>query len=75
MEDACPVVRRGQYYKHKDGEIYIVAYAGEDKYSLISIAYGSRWSEPCDIEEVFCHRRKDFTLIESGSKIEIEVEY
>lgn len=56
-------VEVGQYYRNFN-DIYIVAQCGYERYCLISLGSGNRWSNPTgNIENIFDGFREEFTLV------------
>ena len=54
----------GQCFRAANNQVYIIAEVGVEKYALINLNGGSRWTDPREIlAEVFGLSKKEFTFI------------
>lgn len=54
-------ITRGQYYRHKDGEIYII-YNGSHTVA-VDLFSGNNWADNEGLEDIFYGEDEEFTLI------------
>lgn len=63
-----PPLDMGQYYKHTNDGVYILARTSHGLYALIGLVFGNRWSDPAlitNVDAIFSNQRNDFELVTS----------